>query len=786
MGNIYSFSELYSHPGKYLEEHLINVSKIAVQNLNESPIDKIGNFSKGEILNVVKICGLTHDLGKATKYFQIYLNSENKEKGKESRHSLLSSIATYYLVMNECKINNRIDEDKIKLLAFASFLAVKRHHGNMVDVLSESTILASEKDLLKIQVDSIESDKLSILLKNLKSEGITENIDKNIWRKWIEKAPTDLSSLFRKLRKLKEEKNLDYYLLFNLIFSLLIDADKSEVSIGEKLERKFTKINYTIVNSYKAKMNFNTSFLNELREKAYKEVINNKIDLDQRILSLNLPTGIGKTFTSFAFALKLRGEIAKTKKYNPRIIYSLPFLSIIDQNADIFEKILASSKLNPDSSLLLKHHHLSEIYYKCGNNEYEPNQSKILIEGWNSEIIVTTFVQLFHTLISNKNSTLRKFHRLAGSIIILDEVQSVPYKYWLLIREVLDRLVLEFDSYVIFVTATQPLIFEKKEMNSLVLPEAYFSKLDRVIIRSDLDKSITLEEFVNNLNINNNKSYLFIMNTINEAKNLFTILKEKYDYEISFLSSHVTPFERLELIKKTREKNTRILVTTQLVEAGVDIDFDVVYRDLAPLDSISQSAGRCNRNWRSEKGEVNIVSLKDERKNYSFYVYDPILIDTTKKILMSNKIIAERNYLEIIENYYYELTKKKSKDESKNLIKAIYSLKYTSDDDNKGISDFKLIEEDYPKIDVFIELNNDAKKVWAEFESIKEIKNLFEKRLAFSRIKGKFYKYVISIPINAINLPPEVLGFRYVNMESLSDYYDETSGFKLEGKLPIW
>jgi CRISPR-associated endonuclease/helicase Cas3 len=786
MENTSFFSELYSHPGKHLEEHLINVSKIAIQNLTESPIEKIGDFSKDEILEVVKICGLSHDLGKATKYFQTYLNSENKEKIKETRHSLLSSIATYYLVTSELSKNYKIDENRRKLLAFASFLAVKRHHGDMVDVLSEPTLLDSEKDLLKTQVDSIESSKLFILYKNLKSEGISETIDKNVLMQWIEKASADLSSHFRKLRKLKEEKTIDFYLLFNLIFSLLIDADKSEVSIGGKLERKYVEINHTIVNNYKAKINFDMTLLNELREKAYKEVIDNKINLDQRIMSLNLPTGMGKTFTSFAFALKLRNEIIRTKKYVPRIIYSLPFLSIIDQNADIFEKILEAGKLKPDSSLLLKHHHLSEVYYKSGDNEYEADQAKILIEGWNSEIVVTTFVQLFHTLISNKNSTLRKFHRLAGSIIILDEVQSVPLKYWLLIKEIFNKLVHEFDSYVIFVTATQPLIFEKKDMNSLISPEGYFSKLDRVIIKSDLKKSFTLEDFVNNLNITKNKSYLFIMNTIGEAKNLYSLLKEKYDYEILFLSSHVTPFERMERIKKIREGNTRILITTQLVEAGVDIDFDVVYRDLAPLDSISQSAGRCNRNWRNQRGEVNIISLKDDRKNYSSYVYDPILLDTTKKILMDNNTIVEKNYLSIIEKYFYELTEKKSKDESRDLLKAIYCLKYTSEDESKGISDFRLIEEDYPKIDVFIELNDDAKGVWNEFESIKEIRNLFERRIAFSKIKSKFYKYVISIPINVKNLPSELSGFRYVNMESLDDYYDEKTGFKLEGKTPIW
>lgn len=784
MGNISHFSELYSHPGKYLEQHLINVSRISFQNLLYSPVSKIGNFTKDEILRVVKVCGLSHDLGKATNYFQIYLNDNNKEKVKEARHSLISAIATYYLVIDEFKESFIANEDKIKLFAFASFMAVKRHHGDMGDVYSEAVLLDSERSLLRTQIQSIDSNKLNILCNNLKTEKETININKEMWSEWIEQF--DLSLYFRKLRKLGDERNLNFYLLFNLIFSLLIDADKTEVSIGKILDRKFTEIDYKIVDSYKEKSNFDKTFLNEFREKAYKEAVYSEINLDKKILSLNLPTGLGKTFTSFAYALKLREKISRNNGYTPRIIYSLPFLSIIDQNASIFEEILIKGNLKLDTSLILKHHHLSEMYYKTDENEFETNQAKILIEGWNSEIIITTFVQLFHTLISNKNSTLRKFHRLAGSIIILDEVQSIPFKYWLLVKEIFNKLVLDFGSYIIFVTATLPLIFEKEEMDPLIKPEVYFSKLDRVVIQSNLEKNITLDEFVDNLSICENKSYLFIMNTISEAKKLYELLREKIDCKILFLSSHVVPFERLERIKEIRDKGVKILVTTQLVEAGVDIDFDIVYRDLAPLDSITQSAGRCNRNWRNEKGEVNIISLNDEKKNYSSYIYDSILLDITRKILTDNKVISEKDYLGIIEKYYYEITEKKSKDISKDLLNAIYSLKYKSEDESKGISDFKLIEEDYQKVDVFIELNNDAKNVWTKFELIKEIRDLFERRLEFNQIKGNFYNYVISISVKAKNIPPEVLGFRYVNIESLNDYYDDKTGFKTDSEALIW
>ena len=282
-----------------------------------------------------------------------------------------------------------------------------------------------------------------------------------------------------------------------------------------------------------------------------------------------------------------------------------------------------------------------------------------MVEGWNSEIIITTFVQLFHTLISYKNKTTRKFHRLAGSIIILDEVQSIPFKYWLLVNKLLKKICEEMNSYVVFVTATQPLIFAKDEIIPLVDRKHYFETMDRVVIKPYIEKEQTIDEFSDFINIKENKSYLFIFNTIKSAKSFYDIIQSETNEEITFLTTHVTPFERLERIEKMRSGNIKYAVTTQLVEAGVDIDFDVVYRDIAPIDSINQAAGRCNRNWinKDEKGEVIIVSLKDEKGLYADYIYDKVMIDITKKMLLTYEEISENEFLNIIEAYYKEMQK---------------------------------------------------------------------------------------------------------------------------------
>ncbi|MDI3535044.1 MAG: CRISPR-associated endonuclease/helicase Cas3 [Thermosediminibacterales bacterium] len=783
-----SFSNLYSHPGRPLEEHLINTARITVENLTEKSINIL---KKDKLIRLARICGLCHDLGKTTAYFQKYLFASEEEKKelkskKETRHGLLSAVACYYAVKKEFEGDNDMEGDEKAFLCFIAFLSVKRHHGDLEDVIEEVIVTDKDIEVLFRQIDSINGENFSTLIKHLERAGLRLKINKDLLKEWAENIPKELKAYKRKLRKLDRDNSFDPYLLANFLFSILIDADKSEVGIGEILERRKDELNPSLVDKYKATLGFEDTYLNKLRETAYREVLEKPICFEQRILSINLPTGMGKTFTSLAFALKLRNEVEKKKGIKPRIIYSLPFLSIIEQNADQFEKMLKACRVRIDTSLLLKHHHLSEVYYIKGNDEFELDEAKILIEGWNSEIIVTTFVQFFHTLVSNRNSSLRKFHRLANSIIVLDEVQAVPCKYWMMVRELLKNLTEKFDSYVIFVTATEPMIFRRDEIYPLVNRIKYFEKMDRIVVKPRLEEDMNLEEFIKTLELQKDKSYLFILNTIKSAKAFYDLLKSIVgDEDVIFLSTHVVPFERLERIEKMRRRKARLAVTTQLVEAGVDIDFDVVYRDLAPLDSINQAAGRCNRNW-GKKGEVIVVSLRDENRRYSSYIYDSILLDITRRILEKYKTISEKQFLELIDDYYKELLEKKSSDESRKLLFAVYKMKYDSVDGSAAISDFRLISEDYPKFDVFVEINDEAKRIWERYMEIKKIKNLLERRLAFSRIKADFYKYTVAVPYNVKNIPPIVEGFGYVNQNSLKDYYDEETGFKCEGELAIW
>lgn len=780
MDNILPSSKLFSHPDRLLEDHLIGTSNLINLFLSEKP-----KCIENELFETARIIALSHDLGKATNYFQRYLfaadDEKEKLKSKETHHSLFSAVCAFYLTKQISGISD--------IYPLFAYVTVRRHHSNLINILDEVSIF-DDKDnkLLNKQLESID-DAFAIIADKLFWAGLPIRLDKNIISQWINSFNREIRSFRKIIRNLNS--NLEYYIKLNLLYSLLLDADKNDVVIKEIsiFERKFYE-DRNWVDFYKKATRFPPSPINEMRQIAYEEAMSKEIELSKKFYSLNLPTGLGKTLISLSFALKLKDKLKQTG-INPRIVYALPFLSIIDQNSKIFEAVIKANGVSPDSKLLLKHHHLSEIYYKIEEDELEPDEAKILIEGWNSEIIVTTFIQLFHTLITNKNRSIRKFHRLANSIIILDEVQSIPTRYWFVVREIFNKITEMLNARIIISTATEPFIFESGKVFSLVNKETYFNSLNRISLIPNLDKSLTLDELKESITIDDDKTYLFIFNTISSAREFYRKIKEENEQCLAYLSTHITPKERRQRIDEIKKGKYKIVVSTQLVEAGVDIDFDVVVRDFAPLDSLNQSAGRCNRNGNG-KGLVLIVALTDSKgKKYASYIYDPVLLDITEKILSKKQEIREKEFLKLLEEYYFMIQEKTTQAKSKEILEAVCRLRYERDEDderNLSVSDFSLIEEDYPKMDVFIEIDEEAEKIWNEFKSIININDRIQKKQAFDGIKSDFYSYVISIPQNAQNMPEIIGGIGYVKRALLDDYYDRETGFKIkdEKSVVIW
>lgn len=823
-------NRLKSHPDKLLYEHLQKVGDLCLNNLSSIKLnlDKYINFN---ILKEVSyLIGITHDFGKSTTYFQDYLQEQNEIKKTElknkpeTHHSFISALFTYYVTKQYLSEKSLVKEKYYQYLPVISFLVVKKHHGNLDNVLDEVIDFdqKNEEIFLK-QINSINFSEINFVYENLFSK-INFKYNCNLFKKNIldskaiyiyhkldryeKKYVIDLSHQEKKLiRNLDEEGTLFYYFITLLLYSLLLDADKADAANLKEVER--VNINENIVDEY-IKQKFrdikkDSHKINAIRNNIYHEVmINlNNLNLDEdKLLSLNVPTGTGKTLTSLSFALKLRKKIAQEKGYKPRIIYSLPYLSIIDQNFAVFEDVfkLCLQGESPASDLLLKHHHLSDVCYTTTNfkkEEFENISTKdiskdiLLIEGWNSEVIVTTFIQFFYSLISNRNKAIMKFHNIINSIVILDEIQAIPHRYWLLLNKMMHFLAKRFNLYFVLITATQPLLFNEcdEEIKSLIKnKEKYFNGLNRVELILNL-KSICLDDFKEMLEkdlVNNpTKDFLIVLNTINSSQEIYKFVKELEleNTKNYYLSTNVIPKVRLERIKdsKKESRKRKIIVSTQLIEAGVDLDVDVVYRDFAPLDSINQVAGRCNRNFRNKKGLVKIFTLKqeEEKREYCKYIYDSFIISKTKDAFeeMGNNKVEEKDFLSLSNFYFDKVSKGKSDDKSTEILEEVKNLNF------EEISKFKLIEEDYRKVDIFVEVDKEAHIIYKKYQELGLIKNNFQRKNEFLKIRNIFYEYIISVPYQyAADFIEEDRDIGYISKEEIEQglYYNQETGFKRE------
>lgn len=784
---ILPYTDLMSHPNKKLENHLKNVADFSYDIFNFLEIENKELFS-----NISFLIGLTHDFVKSTSFFQTYLSDHTKKEN--TQHSFLSAIFTYYVVKNYLDKNNINFESNLSII---SYIVVLAHHGNL-------------KDITKLDDYNEKKINSKMVLKQIED---LKSSDDNL-SKFYDDFEIDFFRFFDEFDEISEEitdgllifsfeENIDNYFYILLFYSSLLDADKMDASESKRINRE--NIPGDIVDIFK-KNNLRDSKdnINKTREEAYQEVNGNilNMDLNERILSIELPTGIGKTFTGVSAALKLKERINNELNFNPRIIYSLPFLTIVDQNSDTISSILNESSLN-GSNFLLNHNHLSDMNYKSNDLEnYDISNSKILIEGWNSEIIVTTFIQFFYSIISNKNKSLRKFHNITNSIILLDEIQSLPYKYWKIINLFFKKLAYEYNCWIILMTATQPYIFKENEIKSLVdNVDYYFNKFDRVNYNFNLDSQNFEDfkkEFVDKISNDSKNDYLVVLNTINSSKELYEFIKDYYsvmdydiylddcngicyigdDIQLIYLSNNIIPKHRLEKINAIKESNRQsIVISTQLIEAGVDIDVDIIYRDLAPLDSLVQTAGRCNRSGNKEKGIVNVISLKNENgKSYSSFIYDSLLLNKTKEVLTSLNQISEKEFnLAAAKNYFKLIYNSGTQDDY--LIKIIENLRFPEIPSN-----FKLIEEDIQKVDVFVVINSEAKLLFEKYNDIINNYKGFDRKNEFLKIKNKFYKYVISVDETKIGSANNLCNDEifYIGENDVFRKYDLDTGFKPE------
>ncbi|MBU1398311.1 MAG: CRISPR-associated helicase Cas3', partial [Proteobacteria bacterium] len=313
--------------------------------------------------------------------------------------------------------------------------------------------------------------------------------------------------------------------------------------------------------------------------------------------SLTVPTGGGKTLSGMSFALNHAVE-NKMK----RVIVVIPYTSIIEQNASVYAEVFGRENV-------IEHH--SNI-----DPEKDTERNRLASENWDAPIVVTTNVQFFESLYANKNSRLRKLHNIAKSVIVLDEVQSLPPGLLYPILDAIQELREHYGCSVVLSTATQPALKKRKsfvcgldEVREIIPDAMTLSRdLARVNIEWETGSAIEYSDISERILKENMQRVLVVTHKRKDARVLAGLLPE----DTYHLSASMCPSHRKDILKKVKElleneSSTIRLVSTQLIEAGVDIDFPVVFRALAGLDSISQTAGRCNREGKDINGGRLIV-----------------------------------------------------------------------------------------------------------------------------------------------------------------------------------
>ncbi|ABO49537.1 CRISPR-associated helicase, Cas3 family [Desulforamulus reducens MI-1] len=397
--------------------------------------------------------------------------------------------------------------------------------------------------------------------------------------------------------------------LTRLLYACLVDADFLDTERALNPEKAAARVKKY---SLKKLSNNLEQYLNNLCTKASDTAINRKrykilancrekAECEPGLFTLTVPTGGGKTLSSLSFAL--RHAIRYEKE---RIFYVIPFTSIIEQNAMVFKRVIGEENV--------LEHHSNFAYPQEDQWEMENDladklaQQKLATENWDMPVIATTNVQFFESLFAAKSSRCRKIHNLANSVIIIDEAQMIPTGFLKPCLNAVVELVANYHATIVLCTATQPAInkFLPKEIVPVEIidnPEELYKAFKRVQVHnigtvSDVE---LVEKLVSQDQV------LCIVNSKKHARILYEGIRGDGTFHLSTRMCPVHRTKVLEMVKeRLKEGQVCRVISTQLIEAGVDIDFPVVYRSMAGIDSIAQSAGRCNREGLREMGQVYV------------------------------------------------------------------------------------------------------------------------------------------------------------------------------------
>lgn len=567
----------------------------------------------GKKIGLEKTCylaGLLHDLGKYSDDFQQYLRKAVSDPTSVTKGSVDHSTAGGKLLYDCCHQEQQGPFSLI--LAELVGNAIISHHSSrgLQDFFS---LKEAKSDYLARVVEKEIKD-----FGQIKQRFFDEVISQVAFNQNIEEAKAELRTLYSIDGKVTMKLNSTFFLL-KFVYSCLLDADRTNTMLFEARAEYRKSANTAYLKQYQQLLEEEiASFKGDARINRLRSQMSAQCkDFAAKstgIYTLSIPTGGGKTLASLRFGLH-----HALKHGKERIIYVVPFTTIIEQNAATIREILQ------DAEHILEHH--SNVFNEIrGSREQEEIERKqaLLKDNWEAPVIFTTMVQFLNTIYSKGTRNPRRFHNLTNAVLIFDETQGVPTKCTYLFNECLNFLKNYGQTTSVLCTATQPALeyvgrkLEKNESGEMI---ANLTEIEQQFKRVEvLDKTkaeswslAELADFTQTI-LQEKNNLLVILNTKSAVLNLYRQLQEQgTDAVIYHLSTSMCATHRKKLLKEMIEKleaDQRIVcITTQLIEAGVDISFQAVIRSVAGLDSIAQAAGRCNRHGEAQRQAVYLVNL---------------------------------------------------------------------------------------------------------------------------------------------------------------------------------
>ena len=591
-----------------LSEHLGKVSAIA---------EKLATkFGAGQL---AKYAGLWHDLGKYSPAFQQYLRDcrQASERGLSKPRSYAPH-ATH---------GAKLAASVLKPLA----PVIAGHHAGLPC-----------KSKLKDRLCELDDANYQLALRNAEAQ--------------IELTP---QPGFEQEIRLLAKDNLGIELLLRMLFSCLVDADYLDTESHFSPEAQAQRESKTTVESLWTQLQSDQESLiaqaeptpvNQVRTEVYRACLK-AASFTSGVFRLAVPTGGGKTRSGLAFALA-----HAVQRGQERVIVAVPYTSIIEQTVEVYRGIFGQAAV-------LEHH--SAIRPDEGDEEDARRlqaQARLATQNWDVPLVVTTTVQLLESLFSNRPSRCRKIHNIANSVVILDEVQTLPMVLLDPIVSIFKGLCEQYNVTLVLCTATQPALegnspyfkgFESGSVRDIIEPDmarAHFSRLSRVDYELP-SEPWTWADVADDLT--RSQQGLVVLNTRKDALSVLTEVTSREDSDaVLHLSTLLCGAHRREVLEsvrdKLKEKEPCYLISTQVVEAGVDLDFPVVYRAMGPLDRIVQAAGRCNREGNlTRKGRVVVFTPVEGRVpsgEYRTAVDETVRVVQRAGLDFNNPAIFERYF----------------------------------------------------------------------------------------------------------------------------------------------